>query len=111
MPIRPEERHRYPPDWSTISAAIRFGRAGGRCECWGDCGFDHRGRCLAVHGDPAPLSGRPVVLTTAHLDHVPENVERGNLRAWCQRCHLAYDAEHHRETRALTAALKDGRLL
>jgi hypothetical protein len=23
-----------------------------------------------------------------------------NLRHWCQRCHLVYDAKHHAETRA-----------
>lgn len=52
-----------------------------------------------------------VCLTTAHLDHTPENcdgiqygeaappVEQSNLRAWCQRCHLNYDAQHHAQTR------------
>lgn len=39
-----------------------------------------------------------IVLTVAHLDHAPENCAPENLRAWCQRCHLAYDAKHHRET-------------
>lgn len=39
-----------------------------------------------------------VVLTIAHLDHVPENCDPENLRAWCQRCHLRYDAAHHAAT-------------
>ena len=39
-----------------------------------------------------------IVLTIAHLDHVPENCADENLRAWCQRCHLRYDAEHHKQT-------------
>lgn len=39
-----------------------------------------------------------IVLTIAHLDHTPENCADDNLRAWCQRCHLAYDAKHHQET-------------
>jgi hypothetical protein len=33
-----------------------------------------------------------------HLDHHPPNVADDNLLAGCQRCHLAYDAEHHRQT-------------
>lgn len=37
-----------------------------------------------------------IVLTIAHLDHQPENCDPENLRAWCQRHHLAYDAEHHK---------------
>lgn len=40
MPIRPEQRHFYPIDWPQLSAAIRFGRAGGRCE---RCGRPHGG--------------------------------------------------------------------
>jgi hypothetical protein len=37
-----------------------------------------------------------IVLTVAHLDHVPEHCELVNLRALCQRHHLAHDQEHHR---------------
>lgn len=43
-----------------------------------------------------------VVLTTAHLDHVPEHLDDDNLRAMCQGCHLHYDRDHHAETRART---------
>ncbi|MEE7455889.1 hypothetical protein MPAR168_24035 [Methylorubrum populi] len=43
MPIRPEHRHFYPIDWPQLSAAIRFGRAAGRCEA---CGRPH-GRVIA----------------------------------------------------------------
>ncbi len=89
MPIRAENRGRYPADWAAISARIRFGRAGGRCE-WIEDGR----RCAARHGEPAPLSGARVVLTVAHLDHAPENCEDGNLRAWCQLHHNRYDAKH-----------------
>lgn len=39
-----------------------------------------------------------IVLTIAHLEHVPENCSPENLRAWCQRCLLRYDAKHHAET-------------
>lgn len=61
------------------------------------------GRCLRRNGDPLP-SGRPVVLTTAHLDHRPENCADENLMAMCQACHLTYDREHHAASRAATAA-------
>jgi hypothetical protein len=43
-----------------------------------------------------------VVLTTAHLDHTPENCDEENLRAMCQGCHLHYDKEHHEQTRRRT---------
>lgn len=101
-PVRAAERHRYPPDWPAISKAIRFGRAAGRCECEGECGTGHAGRCTARHGQPAPASGKTVVLTTAHRDHQPENCDPGNLFAACQRCHLAYDAQLHRLNAART---------
>jgi hypothetical protein len=43
-----------------------------------------------------------IVLTIAHLDHTPENCEPENLRAWCQRHHLAYDQDHHVTTAYMT---------
>lgn len=30
-------------------------------------------------------------LTVAHLDHIPENCDRSNLRALCAPCHCRYD--------------------
>lgn len=89
MPIRPENRDRYPPDWPQISRRIRQERAQGKCEVEG---------CGAENGQPHPITGSKVVLTVAHLDHQPENCSDDNLRAMCQRCHLRYDAEHHRRT-------------
>ncbi|MFD4738688.1 hypothetical protein ACFWNQ_15145 [Streptomyces virginiae] len=103
MPIRPENRGRYPSDWPTISRRIRFGRAGSRCECVGECGRGtHDGRCPNQHGQPAYGTGSRVILTTAHLDHTPENCDPANLRAMCQGCHLHYDRQHHAQTRAAT---------
>lgn len=103
MPIRPENRGRYPADWPYISGSIRFERADGRCECEGECGRGtHAGRCPNRHGRPAYGTGSTVVLTVAHLDHTPENCDPANLRAMCQACHLNYDAEHHRQTAAAT---------
>ena len=102
-PIRASERRRYPPDWPAISKQIKFTRAGGRCECEGECGRGtHEGRCPNRNGQPAYGTGSLVVLTTAHLDHTPENCDPANLRAMCQGCHLHYDHDHHRETAAAT---------
>ncbi|WP_424891830.1 hypothetical protein [Streptomyces sp. XH2] len=103
MPIRPENRGRYPADWAEISRRIRFERAGGRCECFGECGRGtHDGRCPNIHGKLAYGTGSDVVLTTAHLDHTPENCDPANLRAMCNGCHLHYDRDHHRQTAAST---------
>lgn len=105
MPIRPENRHRYPADWPEISHTIRFVRAGGRCECLGECGRGtHQGRCPNRHGRSAYGTGSTVVLTTAHLNHQPEDCDPTNLRGMCQGCHLHYDQEHHAQTRAATRA-------
>lgn len=99
-PIRKSERKRYPPNWPAISRFIRNERAGGRCECVGECGLHTTtGRCTERNGQPAKWAKGKVVLTTAHLDHTPENVDHDNLRALCNRCHLRYDREHHAETR------------
>ena len=103
-PVRAENRCRYPSDWPEISKEIRFVRAEGRCECGGECGAGHEERCEARHGEPHPVTGSKVVLTTAHLDHQPENCDPANLRAFCQRCHLRYDADLHRANAAWTRA-------
>ena len=104
MPIRPEFRTLYPPNWRALSDEIRFTVAGGRCQ-----------RCDRPHGatlkvlqdgrwfDPARNTRRnergrearwpdieeaigwrmtKVVLATAHLDGNPRNNNRRrNLRA------------------------------
>lgn len=108
MPIRPENRARYPHNWREISVAIKR-RAGWRCECEGECGRGtHDGRCPNHHDQPAYGTGSKVVLTTAHLDHTPENCAPDNLKAMCQACHLHYDKEHHAQTAYRTRKAKAG---
>lgn len=85
MPIRPENRARYPKDWKVISLEVREA-AGWRCE-----GSPLYPDCRAENAKPHPVTGSKVVLTVAHLDHTPENCDRANLKAWCQRCHNTYD--------------------
>lgn len=119
MPIRPENKSRYPADWPEISRRIREDRAGGRCECRGEClihseerrrtdtHLEADGRCGAVNGALLRSGRWRVVLTVAHLDHTPENVDELNLLAMCQGCHLRYDAPHHAETRRATLRDQD----
>ena len=90
MPIRPENKDRYPKEWPLISLSVRA-LAGWKC-VW----------CAAEQYKPHPVTGSRVVLTVAHLDHTPENCSPDNLRALCQKCHLAYDREHHARTRSAT---------
>lgn len=103
MPIKTENKRRYPPNWRQIRAAI-LDRSGNRCEQCGVPNYAYRPRKRDVWTDDLgqaetwAMDGERVsriVLTIAHLDHTPENCDPTNLRAWCQRCHLKYDAEHH----------------
>lgn len=42
-----------------------------------------------------------IVLSVAHVNHQAGEDGDGNLRAWCQWCHLHHDFVHHAETRAI----------
>lgn len=134
MPIRPENRARYPKDWPLISHRIRE-RASHRCEQCGVANHALGGRSTDGTFLPAQPTGtdgirvtwpRPgehawcgrgdraehlriirIVLTVAHLDHTPENCADANLRCWCQRCHNLYDAAARRAgTRERAKALR-----
>jgi hypothetical protein len=84
MPIREENKHRYPANWKEISKRIRFERADGYCE-W----------CGAENYKPHPETGSRVVLTVAHINHIPEDCREENLAALCQKCHLNHDRHIH----------------
>lgn len=93
MPIRPENRSRYPKDWKNINHRIRFDRGKGRCECTGECGLQHiEGLCSAEHGKPHPMTGSIVILTCAHLPgREIEQVTDDDLKGMCQQCHNLMD--------------------
>lgn len=118
MPIRADLKPLYGPDWPALSRHIRFVRAQGRCEA---CGRAHVALVFTLPGggwiDPSTgeawlAGGRAtdlqvlgmtrVSLSTAHRDHDPANNAGSNLAAWCRRCHLAYDLQHHLANRRLT---------
>lgn len=119
MPIKPENRARYPADWSTIIRPRILLRDGNRCKF---CGAPNgttiwRGVLagLPIWGDPERAGvfynaddgsivydgfavgdddGHHVriVLTVAHLDDAdPANCSDDNLAALCQRCHNRHD--------------------
>lgn len=110
MPIKPENKKRYPANWKQISEEIRFNRANNRCEV---CGIENHTtvHSFTENGETVwrPLDigewyfkGCPktvkVILTVAHLDHQPENCDPGNLKAMCQKCHNSYDRKHRDKT-------------
>jgi hypothetical protein len=90
------DRSQYPDDWGEISRHAK--ERAGWC-CVGSPAFP---TCRARHGEPHPVTGSIVVLTTAHRDHNPNNNSNHNLAVWCQRCHLNYDAEEHLRHAAAT---------
>jgi len=121
MPIKEENKKRYPKNWKQISERIRFERAGNKCEV---CGIANGlvikrtkdGYRLPCQTDWDMIHSRikyshsnmteslkyhgftKIVLTVAHLDHQPENCEDDNLKAMCQKCHNNYDRQHRNQT-------------
>ena len=85
MPIKPENKNRYPENWKSIRMDI-IKRANNCCEFCGIQNYSIRD------------SGAKVVLTIAHLNHTPEDCRYENLRALCQKCHNKYDSKHRAET-------------
>ena len=100
----PMDRKLYPPNWDAIATGIKV-------EVNWCCEFC--GRACIRPGEPdeefcdristtANLDECPDVadfrafprrwmMTVAHLDHVPGNCDRANLKALCNPCHCRYD--------------------
>lgn len=101
MPIRPENKARYPADWKLRSRFVRFYRARNRCE-W----------CGCANHEPHPVTGSRVVLTVAHVhDDRPEASSLLNLAALCQRCHNGHDARARARRRRERRDAEGGQLL
>ncbi|HYE20113.1 MAG TPA: hypothetical protein VEA69_16820 [Tepidisphaeraceae bacterium] len=121
MPIRPENKARYPKDWKAIRARI-LARAGDRCEWCGVANYamgtrDKSGKFHemgAMEAESAHLDGEKVVrivLTIAHVhDPAPENCADDNLAALCQRCHNRHDAPERLRGRRERQAANTGPL-
>lgn len=126
MPIKPENKPLYPPNWKEIRAEI-LERAGNKCE---KCGIenysigrrDESGKFIPVENscqsemDAEENGWRifKIVLTIAHVDHDPRNNgvtgNRPNLLALCQKDHLNLDAGHHAINSRKTRNEKLGRI-
>ena len=97
MPIKPENKNRYPSNWKEIVERIRT-RAKDKCE-W--CGvvnhswINRKTREICLQDEEDTIR---VICTTAHMDHIPENCEDENLYFLCQKCHNRYDAPHRKQT-------------
>lgn len=108
MPFSAELRRAFynTKAWKTQRARIRA-RAGGRCECRGDCGRDHSDGGMRTNyrcseradepgrGDGVVVGGR-VGFGAAHLEHnsgvhVPDD----KLIGMCSGCHLRFDVDEH----------------
>lgn len=115
MPI---DYKKYPANWLTEIRPRIMKRADNKCE---KCGVEHLSIIYSIKLAVRTLSGQykkrsiwfkdkldalredefktikevKVVLTIAHLDHDANNheVEDDRLRAYCQSCHLRYDAK------------------
>jgi hypothetical protein len=120
VPIRPENKHLYPPNWESLRARV-LARADNKCELCGlqnhIFGFrDHAGNFYELtpdelddykyndvtHGfDEWGVEQKifMVVLTVAHLDHDPTHNKLRNLKALCQKCHNTHDAKHRAANR------------
>jgi hypothetical protein len=94
MPIKPENRKRYPSNWGHIRLRI-LERAGNKCEL---CGIPNHAFRWSEGGreywtddplyaetlelvDGFKVTG--IVLTVMHLNHTPEDCSDDNLRAAC----------------------------
>lgn len=101
----PMVRSLYPPDWEDLALAIKT-EANWRCE---ECGIPCREpgesradffmaminggwdiEAMLIDKDGHECWQR-FTLTVAHLDHIPSNCDRSNLRALCAPCHCRYD--------------------
>jgi hypothetical protein len=105
MPIRPEFRKFYGRKWRTEIRPRILARARNKCERCGVANYEVGIRERNGMFRPVPVRKRRgyeirIVLTVAHLNHVPGDDRDENLQALCQYHHLRLDAEHHRETRA-----------
>lgn len=105
------DRSLYPKNWNDIALAIKV-EAGWTCKgCGrpcrepGECDVDlidrikgtvYESDLWETVEDPEygaieiPKLGR-FVLTVAHLNHIPPDVRRENLKALCSVCHCRYD--------------------
>lgn len=109
----PMDRKRYPANWEEIALQVKSEanwtceECGRPCRCSGESKGDLEDRIYNEHaqwwddlwetedddefGEIRFMKPQRFVLTVAHLDHIPENCDRANLKALCAPCHCRYD--------------------
>ena len=115
----PVDYKKYPAGWGIFSNHIRFDRAGGRCECTGQCGLHPPvlewkqsepkvRRCIEKHGAKAMWANGRIILTVAHLCQCdPICKIENHVLAMCQRCHLRVDNKLHTKNARATREARD----
>jgi hypothetical protein len=98
MPIKPENKDRYPKNWPEIRERIRK-RANDKCEWCGIPNYAWVNRFTREICTRDEWDAIKIICTTAHLNHIPEDCKDENLVFLCQRCHNRYDAPHRKNTR------------
>lgn len=109
----------YPKDWRVIRLRI-LERAQHKCEFCGvpnhiEVMRDNEGKWLPADEALDQMEKMPywrfceiwgrtqtptkIVLTIAHIDHDIANNSDDNLKALCQKCHLAHDTEQRSQSR------------
>jgi hypothetical protein len=102
----PMDRKLYPPNWDAIASGIKA-EVNWCCEfCGRVClrpGESVEAFCDRLRTtdnlDECPVVAdfraypRRWLMTVAHLDHVPGNCDRANLKALCNPCHCRYDLQ------------------
>ena len=93
MPIKPENKSRYPKNWKEIRARI-LERANNRCEF---CGVENH----TYRYNPKTGKYAYIVLTIAHLDHIPENCSDENLSMIVEYAKLDISSSEHNKTKRI----------
>jgi hypothetical protein len=100
----PMDRKLYPPNWGTMARAIKAEVdwccefCGRPCMRPGESPQDFMQRiCTTGDLETCPVvveyrqAPRRFLLTVAHLNHIPADCSRANLKALCAPCHCRYD--------------------
>lgn len=95
MPIKAENRNKYPEHWDKLSLFLRE-KAGWRCEL-----------CQSANGFPQKITKSKVVLTVHHISGDPTDNRKINLIVLCQRCHNILDQPFRRPKRNLGLLIQE----
>lgn len=97
MPIRPEFRQFYGPEWQLVIRPRIRARAGDRCE-----------HCGRQNGSYRPQLPKWVLIQcgAAHLNNTPGDDRDENLAWLCRGCHLRLDCFVHARAAHVTRATR-----